>query len=69
MKALSGKEFRRVLERNGWKLLRINGSHHIYCKEGSRVRISVPVHGNKPLRIGLLKFFLKQADLHESDLG
>lgn len=27
------------------------------------------VHGNKPLRIGLLKFFLKQADLHESDLG
>jgi predicted RNA binding protein YcfA (HicA-like mRNA interferase family) len=33
------------------------------------VRISVPVHGNKPLRTGLLKFFLKQADLHESDLG
>jgi len=68
MKVVSGKAFRRVLERNGWKLLRIHGSHHIYCKEGSPIRISVPVHGNKPLRIGLLKHFLNQAGLSESDL-
>ncbi|HUT55540.1 MAG TPA: type II toxin-antitoxin system HicA family toxin [bacterium] len=31
------------------------GSHHIYGKSGSIVRLSVPVHGSKPLRIGLLK--------------
>jgi predicted RNA binding protein YcfA (HicA-like mRNA interferase family) len=30
VKALSGKEFVRLLERHGWRLLRINGSHHIY---------------------------------------
>jgi len=33
MKVVSGKAFRRVLERNGWKLLRIHGSHHICCKK------------------------------------
>lgn len=32
MKPLSGKEFARLLESNGWSLQRINGSHHIYAK-------------------------------------
>lgn len=33
MKSVSGKEFCKILERNGWKLARINGSHHIYKLE------------------------------------
>lgn len=65
MKALSGKELARLLERNGWTLRRVNGSHHIYGKAGSVVRISVPVHGNRPLKIGLLKHLLKMAGLSE----
>jgi len=32
MKSASGKEFVKILEQNGWMLLRINGSHHIYGK-------------------------------------
>jgi len=36
VKALSGKEFARMLESHGWSLQRINGSHHIYAKVGSR---------------------------------
>ena len=32
------------MERHGWKLLRINGSHHIYGREGSPVHLSVPIH-------------------------
>jgi predicted RNA binding protein YcfA (HicA-like mRNA interferase family) len=32
MKSISGKEFAKVLEQNGWILLRIQGSHHIYGK-------------------------------------
>jgi predicted RNA binding protein YcfA (HicA-like mRNA interferase family) len=35
MKAMSGREFARIVERRGWDLLRINGSHHIYGKAGS----------------------------------
>jgi predicted RNA binding protein YcfA (HicA-like mRNA interferase family) len=68
MKSVTGKELARVLERHGWELKRIQGSHHVYGKSGSVVRISVPVHGNKPLKIGLLKFLLKSAGLSENDL-
>ena len=68
MKSLSGKELVKVLERNGWSLLRIQGSHYIYGKTGQEARISVPVHGNQPLKIGLLKHLMKQAGLSEKDL-
>jgi predicted RNA binding protein YcfA (HicA-like mRNA interferase family) len=67
MKQLSGKELTGVLERHGWRLLRIQGSHHIYGKEGSIVRLSVPVHGNRPLKTGLLNHFLKMAGIEETD--
>ena len=68
MKQVSGKRFCRILERHGWQLKRINGSHHIYGKSGHRARISVPVHGNKPLKLGLLKALMKIAGLTEDDL-
>jgi len=68
MKSLSGREFARIVERRGWTLLRINGSHHIYGKEGSIVRLSVPIHGNRPLKIGLLRHLAKLAHISEEDL-
>ena len=30
MKSVSGRELARLVERHGWQLLRVNGSHHIY---------------------------------------
>ena len=68
MKSVSGKELAKALERAGWRLLRVNGSHHIYGKTGSIVRLSVPIHANRPLKIGLLKHLLKAAGLTEKDL-
>jgi predicted RNA binding protein YcfA (HicA-like mRNA interferase family) len=68
MKSVSGKEFAKVLERRGWSLLRVQGSHHIYGKAGLPVRISIPIHGNQPLKTGLLRTLLKAAGLSESDL-
>jgi len=68
MKALSGKALGRILERHGWALLRVHGSHHIYGKPGSVVRLSVPVHGNKPLKTGLLRHLVKMAGLREEGL-
>ena len=68
MKSISGRKFAKVLERNGWHLMRINGSHHIYCKSGAPTKISVPIHGNKDLKIGILRHFMKQASLSEADL-
>lgn len=68
MSSVSGRDLARVLERHGWQLKRIHGSHHIYGREGSIVRLSVPVHANRPLKRGLLLHLLKQAGLTEKDL-
>ncbi|HKH47250.1 MAG TPA: type II toxin-antitoxin system HicA family toxin [Thermoanaerobaculia bacterium] len=68
MKSVTGRELAKALERKGWSLLRIHGSHHIYGKAGSNVRLSVPIHGNKPLKVGLLSHLLKSASLSDGDL-
>lgn len=64
----SGPALCRALERHGWSLLRINGSHHIYGKPGQTARLSVPCHGAKPLKLGLFRALLKAAGLTEADL-
>jgi predicted RNA binding protein YcfA (HicA-like mRNA interferase family) len=68
LKAISGKRLCSILENKGWELRRINGSHHIYAKHGIAVRISVPVHGNKPLKLGLLKHLMIIAGIDEYEL-
>ncbi len=68
MKTVSGKHFCRLLELKGWELKRINGSHHIYAKSGHVARISVPVHGNAPLKVGLQRHLMKIAGIDESEL-
>jgi predicted RNA binding protein YcfA (HicA-like mRNA interferase family) len=68
MKTVSGGDLARALERHGWTLMRVSGSHHIFGKKGSVVRLSVPIHGNKPLKRGLLNHLLKMAELTENDL-
>ncbi|OQX77601.1 MAG: hypothetical protein B6D61_06920 [Bacteroidetes bacterium 4484_249] len=68
MKTVSGKKFIIILGNNGWNLLRIKGSHHILGKPGSKIRISIPVHGKKPLKTGLLKYYLKVTGISENDL-
>ncbi|MBI5659870.1 MAG: type II toxin-antitoxin system HicA family toxin [Nitrosomonadales bacterium] len=68
MKAISGKALVRLLEYRGRELLRINGSHHIYGKPGTNVRLSVPTHGNQALKIGLQRHLLKLAGISENEL-
>ncbi|MBN1356271.1 type II toxin-antitoxin system HicA family toxin [bacterium] len=68
MKSASGKQFCRILEKMGWELKRVHGSHHIYMKSGCSIRISVPVHGNKTLKVGLLKHLMNAAGIHDDDL-
>jgi predicted RNA binding protein YcfA (HicA-like mRNA interferase family) len=65
MKSLSGREFARLIEERGWRLLRVAGSHHIYGKSGSVVRLSIPMHGNRALKIGLLRHLAKLADIED----
>ena len=69
MRSISGREFARMVERRDWTLLRINGSHHIYGKAGSVARLSIPIHGNQPLKTGLLRHLAKLAEIPDQDLN
>lgn len=68
MRPLTGKEFCRLLEEDGWELARIRGSHHVYRKQGRVERLSVPVHGNDTLKRGLQAHLLKIAGIGSEEV-
>lgn len=68
MKSISGKRFAQILESRDWMLVRVNGSHHVYTQSGNPARISLPIHKNEDLKIGLLKHFMKVAGITETEL-
>jgi predicted RNA binding protein YcfA (HicA-like mRNA interferase family) len=68
MKSISGKELCKIVEKKGWILKKITGSHHIYEKPEVNQILSIPVHRNKDLKIGTLKALMKIAELTEQDL-
>jgi predicted RNA binding protein YcfA (HicA-like mRNA interferase family) len=59
---MTGKQMLILAEKNGWKLTRINGSHHIMWKE-SFAPVSIPIHGNKALKKGIEHQLLKNFGL------
>ena len=68
MKQVSGKELAQAVQRRGWTLARVHGSHHIFIMPGRKERIVIPVHGNRPLKTGLLRSLMKIAELQDTDL-
>lgn len=55
---MNGKDIINKLKAEGWKLDRINGSHHIMTKEGKAV--PVPVHGSHDVGMGLVSTIARQ---------
>jgi predicted RNA binding protein YcfA (HicA-like mRNA interferase family) len=49
-------------------LKRVKGIHHSFTKDGHPERIAIPVHGNEPLKIGLLRSLMKIASLPDGEL-
>jgi predicted RNA binding protein YcfA (HicA-like mRNA interferase family) len=60
---VSGGRAISAFEAVGYRLVRTKGSHHILAREGSRHHLSVPVHGNTPLKSGLLRALIRDAGL------
>ncbi|HTB31694.1 MAG TPA: type II toxin-antitoxin system HicA family toxin [Bacteroidia bacterium] len=56
---ISGKEFIKFLERIGFVLVRINGSHHRMRHHDGRIT-TVPVHRNVDLPKGLLRKIIRE---------
>lgn len=57
---MKDRELLKLLLKNGWKLDRINGSHHILEKD--KQTISLPIH-NKDMKKGIENSILKKAGL------
>ncbi|MEI8123139.1 MAG: type II toxin-antitoxin system HicA family toxin [bacterium] len=68
MKQVTGKALARAVQDFGWSCVRIKGSHHVFTKDGRLEHIVIPIHGNKPLKIGLLRSLMKIASLTEDDI-
>jgi predicted RNA binding protein YcfA (HicA-like mRNA interferase family) len=68
VKQISGRELAQIIRRRGWTLARVHGSHHVFTMTGRRERIVIPIHGNQPLKKGLLRSLMKIAGLQEDDL-
>ncbi|WP_395708494.1 type II toxin-antitoxin system HicA family toxin [Reyranella sp.] len=58
----SGRDIVRALERAGFLVDRVVGSHHVMVHpKDSRRTVSVPVHGNRELKRGTLRSIIRQA--------
>ena len=56
--AVRPRQLIRVLERNGWKLVRTRGSHLVFANPDSPKLVTVPNHPGdlkRPLLAGILK--------------
>ena len=54
------KDLLTLMQKNGWKVVRVNGSHHILEKDGKIE--TIPIHG-KDVPNGLLNAILKRHGL------
>jgi predicted RNA binding protein YcfA (HicA-like mRNA interferase family) len=61
---ITGQGLCRKPEQAGWSLKRIHGSHHIFGRPGERKLITVPVHGNRELKLGLAARIARDANLN-----
>lgn len=58
---VKSREFHRIIKKNGWELLKSEGSHYIYEKNG--LKYLVPFHGSKEVPEGLRKKMIKDMGL------
>lgn len=52
-----------AFKRAGWRVNHIEGSHYVLIKDGLDVHLSIPVHKDRELGIGLLKKLIARAGL------
>ena len=59
---MTSVELIREMQRSGWRLDRVNGSHHIYKHPDCPGHVVVP-HPKKDLGLGLVKAIRRQAGI------
>lgn len=65
--AVNGKQVIAALEKEGWYVKRVRGSHHVLRHSSIPDAIPVPVHGNRPLKRGTLASILRAAGISRDE--
>jgi len=58
---ISGKEMVKFLQRQGFQIIRVHGSHHFMQRGDDRT--TVPVHGSHDLKTGTLRKILRDINM------
>ena len=67
--AISGKQVIATLEKEGWYVKRVRGSHHVLRHPSIPDAIPVPVHGNREIKRGTLASILRAAGISRDEFG
>ncbi|ADO83691.1 type II toxin-antitoxin system HicA family toxin [Ilyobacter polytropus] len=59
---MRSKDLMKIIEKDGWYLVNIKGSHHQFKHPTKKGRVTIP-HPKKDLPKGTIKSILKQAGL------
>jgi len=63
LRVMSGKEVCRILEMNGFQMVRQRGSHMVMQRREGETTVTVPVPDHKEIRIGTLLSIIRQSRL------
>lgn len=76
LRRLNGHDVRRILERWGFEVLRVKGSHHIMRRvirmgEGEATisqtqTVTIPIHGSQAIAIGTLRAIVRSLEPYVS---
>lgn len=67
--AVNGKQVIAALEKEGWYVKRVRGSHHVLRHSTIPDAIPVPVHSNRPLKRGTLASILRAAAISRDEFA
>ena len=62
--AMNSREIIKILEKDGWYLVAVKGSHHQFKHPGKPGRVTIP-HPKRDMSKGTYNSILKQAELKE----
>lgn len=66
---MGGRDAVRALERAGFRVVHVRGSHHYLRHPDRPGLVVVPIHGNRDLPLGTLRSILRQAGMSAEELA
>lgn len=57
------REIQKIIEKDGWKLVRTEGSHHHYKHKTKKGLVTISKHGNKDLSKRDIQSIYRQAQI------